>query len=250
MSIGNEEKKGAEGVIAVTRAIKLLEAFEAEDEYLSLADLSRRSEIHKTTVLRIARTLASHHYLVNREDGAWRLGPAAGWLGARYRSSFNVASEVEPVLVELTQISGESATFFVQEGDVRICLYRVESSQAVRFHIPVGQVLPLDKGSPGKVILAFTGAPDKEFDSIRRKGYYISIGERDPDVASISAPVYGAKWKLLGAISISGPSSRLPKKKLESLAEVLLTKANRLSITLGGRRPPQSMTAAMSKWHP
>ncbi len=123
MSIGNEEKKGAEGVIAVTRAIKLLEAFEAEDEYLSLADLSRRSEIHKTTVLRIARTLASHHYLVNREDGAWRLGPAAGWLGARYRSSFNVASEVEPVLVELTQISGESATFFVQEGDVRICLY-------------------------------------------------------------------------------------------------------------------------------
>ena len=86
------------GVIAVTRAIKLLEAFGVDDEYVSLVDLSRRCELHKTTVLRIARTLAAHQYLIHREDGAWRLGPAAGWLGARYQASFDVTASVEPVL--------------------------------------------------------------------------------------------------------------------------------------------------------
>lgn len=224
------------GVISVNRAIGLLEAFGVQDGYLPLAELSRRTGLHKTTVLRIARTLATHQYLVYRDDGAWRLGPASGWLGARYQASFDVTASVEPVLQELSRLSGESSTFFVREGNTRICLYRVEGPQAIRFHIRVGQVLPLERGSPGKVILAFTGTPGPEFDGIRRKGYYISLGERDTEVASVSAPVYGVNWQLLGAISISGPIARLPKKKLEAFAETLVGKANQLSIALGGKR--------------
>ncbi|TCT03417.1 IclR family transcriptional regulator [Paralcaligenes ureilyticus] len=243
-------KPDATGVIAVTRAISLLESFGVQDEYLSLAELSRRSGLHKTTVLRIARTLATHQYLVYRDDGAWRLGPAAGWLGARYQASFDVTASVEPVLQELSKLSGESSTFFVREGNTRTCLYRVEGPQAIRFHIRVGQVLPLEKGSPGKVILAFTGTPGSEFDGIRRKGYYISIGERDADVASVSAPVYGVNWQLLGAISISGPASRLTKKKLEAFVETLVGKANQLSITLGGKRGANLSGLKESRWHP
>ncbi len=246
-----DQTRDGEGVIAVSRAIALLESFQPDDEYLALTELAARCQLHKSTVLRLARTLARHRYLVQREDGAWRLGPAAGWLGARYRSSFDVSEAVEPVLQELSALSSESSTFFVREGDARICLYRVEGPQAIRFHISVGQVLPLEKGSPGKVILAFSGAPGKQFDTIRRNGCYISVGERDRDVASISAPVYGVNWKLLGAISISGPASRLTRTILKQYAETVIGKANRLSVVLGGRHKPVDMPANLrTTWHP
>src|SRR4030095_3597793 len=81
-----DESTGA--VIAVTRALRVLEAFGVNDPQLSLAELSRRTGIHKTTVLRLARTLAADNYLVQKEDGNWRLGRAAGWLGACYQATF------------------------------------------------------------------------------------------------------------------------------------------------------------------
>src|SRR3546814_16905521 len=60
--------------------------------------------------------------------------------------------------------------------------------------------LPLDLGGPGRVILAFSGEAGEPYESIRRAGYMISFGERDPEVSSISAPVYIVNWKLLGAL--------------------------------------------------
>ena len=59
-------------VIAVTRAMKVLDAFALGESHLTLAELSRRCPLHKTTALRIARTLAQSGYLVQREGGDWR----------------------------------------------------------------------------------------------------------------------------------------------------------------------------------
>ena len=71
-------------VIAVTRALAILDAFKPGEIDLTLGELARRTRLHKTTVLRIARTLGAVRYLVQMPAGSWRLGPAAGWLGARY----------------------------------------------------------------------------------------------------------------------------------------------------------------------
>src|SRR5258708_21759303 len=103
------------GVIAVTRALQRLGAFALGESHLSLAELSRRCALHKTTVLRLARTLAQSGFMVQRDDGDWRLGPAAGWLGARYQAGFDVQNVLEPALRALTQASGESAAFYVRE---------------------------------------------------------------------------------------------------------------------------------------
>ena len=149
----------AGGVVAVTRALRLLEAFGMDDAFLTLAELSRRTGMHKTTALRLARTLAAEHYLVQREDGAWRLGRAAGWLGACYQATFDVHDLVEPVLRELTVQTGESASFYVREGHLRTCLARVDGPRTIRHHVRVGLGLPLDRGAPGRVILAFSGEP-------------------------------------------------------------------------------------------
>lgn len=237
------------GVIAVTRALQLLEAFGVGEPSLSLAELSRRSGMHKTTVLRLARTLAQSGYMVQREDGEWRLGPAAGWLGARYQAGFDVNHVVEPMLRELSKATGESASFYVREGEIRACVARVEGPQAVRHHVRVGERLPLDKGAPGRVILAFSGQPGTPYEEIRRRGYHISLGEREPEVASVSAPVFGLNWRLLGSVCISGPAARLSRAKLEGYAKTVINAANQLSYALAGSRSQQTPTV-VSTWHP
>ena len=158
------------------------------------------------------RTLAQAGYMVQREDGDWRLGPSAGWLGARYQPGFDVQNVLEPALRELTQLTGESAAFYVREGSVRTCLVRVEGPQALRHHARMGERLPLDKGSPGRVILAFSGEPGEAYEEIRRRGYHWSVGEREQGVATVSAPCSGAAWASSSAesrssISIASPSA-------------------------------------------
>lgn len=237
------------GVTAVTRALALMEAFAIGESTLSLAELSRRAQMHKTTALRLARTLALSQYMVQAEDGQWRLGPAAGWLGARYQAGFDVNRVVEPTLHELVKGTGESASFYVREGDIRACVARVEGPASVRHHVRVGERLPLDRGAPGRVILAFSGAKGEPYEAIRERGYHISIGERESEVSSVAAPIFGLNWRLLGSMCISGPSSRLTKAKLEKHAKVVIRAANQLSYALAGSKSAAT-PPVLSRWHP
>jgi DNA-binding IclR family transcriptional regulator len=188
--------------------------------------------------------------MVQRDDGEWRLGPSAGWLGARYQAGFDVQNVLEPALRALTQSSGESAAFYVREGDVRTCLVRVEGPQALRHHARMGEGLPLDQGSPGRVILAFSGAPGRVYEQIRKQGYQWSIGEREPGVATVSAPVFGMNQRLLGSVCISGPESRLPPATLELLAPQVMNTARQLSYALAGNASATPAKLPPSRWHP
>ena len=242
--------EGAEGgVIAVTRALLVMEAFRIGERHLTLAELSRRTGLHNSTVLRLARTLAQAGYMVQRDEGQWRLGPAAGWLGARYQAGFDINNVVEPTLRELSSATQESASFYVREGDERACIARVEGPQAVRHHVRIGMRLPLDLGAPGRVILAFSGHPGAEYEAIRRRGYHLSMGEREPEVSSVAAPVFGLNWRLLGSMCISGPTSRLSVKLLQGHAKRVMDAANRLSYALAGERSADT-PKVVSTWHP
>ncbi|MEN9538034.1 MAG: HTH-type transcriptional regulator KipR [Pseudomonadota bacterium] len=240
------------GVVAVSRALRLLEAFGIDDAQLSLTELSRRTGMHKSTALRIARTLAQSNYVVQRDDGSWRLGRAVGWLGACYQAAFDVHDVVEPVLRELTVQTGESASFYVREGNQRTCLARVDGPRTIRHHVRVGIGLPLDLGAPGRVILAFSGQAGEPYESIRRRGFHLSLGEREPEVSSVSAPVFGLHWTLLGSVCVSGPTARMPQERLMELSQTVIQAANQLSYSLAGSQRPRSVPAAPSPttWHP
>jgi len=233
------ESESDDGVTAVRRAMRILAAFGVEDASLSLAELSRRTDCHRSTVLRLARTLAMDDYLAQRPDGTWRLARAAGWLGACYQATFNVLEVVQPVLHDLSAATGESATFYVREGKQRVCIARVEGPKSIRHHVRVGAGLPLNLGSPGRVLLAFSGESGEPYESIRRAGYMMSLGEREAEVSSISAPVYGLNWSLVGAICISGPISRLNEQVLLGHKEAILAAASQLSRSMMGVGQPK-----------
>src|SRR4051794_41982564 len=105
--------------------------------------------------------------------------------------------------------TGEPAAFYVGVGDVGVCLSRRNSPRPARHVVEEGNRLPLDAGSGGHVLMAFAGTPGERYDQIRRDGYCVSRRERDPDVAGIGAPVFGADRALAAALILPGLKSRI-----------------------------------------
>jgi len=231
------------GVTAVARAFVILNAFQSGERALTLGELARRTGLHKTTVLRIARTTAATRYLVQLDNGSWRLGPGAGWLGARYQTVFGPTDLIEPVLRELSRITGESAAFYVREGDSRSCVVRVDGPQAIRHHVRMGEMLPVNRGAIGRVLLAFSGEAGEPYDSIRRCGHHATKGERDPQVASVAVPVFGANRRLIGCVAVSGPVDRFTRKACDGHVRALRKAASQLGFELGGGLMPAGIHA-------
>jgi DNA-binding IclR family transcriptional regulator len=193
----------------------------------------------KTTVLRTARTLARSGYLAQWEDGRWRLGPAAGWLGVRYQTAFDARDVIDSMLRALTDATGETTALFVREGDSRTCVARSERPSLTRRYIRAGEKLPLDHGASGQVLLAYSGEAGEPYEQIRRRGYHVSVGERDAGMCSISTPVFGARRSLFGALCISGEVSRLGRDDLTAHLEGLIACSEALTraLSLSGTTP-------------
>lgn len=230
----SEAREGG-GVIAVDRALAVLDAFTVGDQSLALAELARRVSLSKPTVLRLAKSLARSGYLVRNDDASWRLGPKLARLGMLYQSTFRIEDYVQPALRRLAQATGESAAFYVREADVRVCLFRVDSPQSIGHHARTGDQLPLDRGAPGRVLLAFEGEPGEPYDQIRREFHYVTNGERDPQVGSIAYPVFKIGQQLVGVIAVTAPTARFTDEAVSRHLEALRATANELTRQLGGK---------------
>lgn len=222
------------GVAAVDRALSILAAFSERDEGLTLAELAQRTGLYKSTILRLASSLQRHGYVKRLADGRYFLGPTLLRLGGLYQRNLCMGDYVVPALKTLAAQCGESVSFSIREGDARVCLHRVDSAHAIRDHIREGDVLPLERGAGGRVLLAFGGADGKVFDRVREQMVVSARGERDPELGGIASPVFGVGQILLGALTVSGPLSRLDVKRMAQLEPMVLRAAASLTETLGG----------------
>ena len=218
-----------EGVAAVDRALLLLTAFRDGDRSLALGELVERTQLVKSTALRLLASLI-HFGLVQRlDDGRYALGPAIARLQSIYTASFSLEAIVLPELRELVRVTKESAVYHVRQGGARLCLYRVASPQPIRDHAQVGDLFPLDRGAGGRVISAFSGGRSAVHARIRREGYVAMVGDRTPEVAGISAPVFTASGELAGAVTLTMPSSRFDERHVGPTRAA----AGRISARLG-----------------
>lgn len=212
------------GVAAVDRALMILDCFETGHESLPLKALAEKTGLYKSTILRLAASLEKFGYLRRRRDGHFQLGPTLWRLGVQYRNRFDAAAHIRPVLKYLSEATGESASLYVRDGDARICLIRHNSSQAIRHHLDEGTRLPLNQGAAGHLIGAYTDERHPNADQIKAQGFSVSLGERDPDTASVAVPLLGASGSFFGALTISGLITRFDAKAREK-AIALATKA-------------------------
>jgi DNA-binding IclR family transcriptional regulator len=230
-------REANDGVAAVERALAILAVVEGAEQPVTLADLAARTGFYKSTILRLLSSLLSAGYVVRLHDGQYDLGPTAFRLGVAFERKNAVRHHVVPALQELVAIGTESASFHVrQDADNRLCLFRINSRHATLDRVEAGCTYPLNRGAAGHVILAFDGKRGPRYDTIRNEGICVSLGERDPSCAAIAAPVFGALGTFLGALSLSGPRERFGKPEIEQMKQQLGAAAQKLTLTLGGKR--------------
>lgn len=223
-------------VDAVERALSILDVFDERSSRLSLTEIARRTGLYPSTTLRLAGSLEYWGYLRRDPDGNFRLGPTVLRLGTLYQDSFDLGELIRPVLRNLSEESGETAAFYVREGDDRVCLYRHHSRHPLRHHIEEGVRLPLDRGAGGHVLAAYTGGDSEVHRQVRADGYRASFGERDPETAAVSVPVFGSAGAFLGALTLVGTRTRITEEAVPALVGLLKEAAAQLQEELDGRR--------------
>ena len=221
------------GVAAVDRALLLLGSFRAGDLSLTLSELAQRAGLVKSTALRLLASLAHFGLVRKLDDGRYALGPEIARLQSIYTASFSLEGVVMPVLRELVRRTKESAVYHVRQGDARLCLYRVDSPHPLRDHVQVGDLVPLDRGAGGRVLLAFSGARGAIYERIRRDKYVALVGDRSKDLAGIAAPVFKAGGGLAGSVTLTMPAARFDERFIPAVRAA----AAELTRALGGTVP-------------
>ncbi len=185
----------------VDKAVAVLRALEATGP-AGLAELQAAAGLPRATAHRLATALEQHGLVRRDPDGRFCLGLGLVALGRAAADTFPLADLARPSLDALRDETGESVQLFVRDGDRRRCVVSLQSAHGLRWIVPEGALLPLDRGSAGK---ALTGAAS-------RAGWAESVEEREPGVASVSAPVTDADGHVVAAVSLSGPLERLSRR--------------------------------------
>ncbi|MDQ4502230.1 IclR family transcriptional regulator [Sinomonas sp. ASV322] len=229
------------GVGVIDKAAMVLDALEAGPT--TLAQLVAATGLARPTVHRLALALV-HHRLVARDiQGRFVLGSRLVELASAAGEDRLIAA-AGPILVQLRDATGESAQIFRRQGDWRVCVASAERPVGLRDTIPVGTQLTMKAGSAAQVLVAWEdhdrlleGLNNARFTptvlaGVRRRGWAQSLGEREPGVASVSAPVRGPSGRVIAAVSISGPIERLTRQPGRQHAEVVCSAARLLTEAL------------------
>ena len=221
-----DENAAPGGVAAVDRALSLLAVFRTGEQALSLAQLAERTRLYKSTVLRLLASLEHSGWVLRQDDGRYAIGPAVARLHGCYAQNFSLENVVMPVLRALVLATGESAAYHVRRGSERLVLYRVDSPHPVRDHARAGDVLPLDKGAGGRVLVAFDSdlaqlakKDRNHYARLRADGFEAVVGDRHSEIAGISAPVIKADGSLAAALTLTMPAHRYEPRYIKNVLE-------------------------------
>ena len=230
-------------VASVARALRVLKAFADHPGGISLTRLSAELGYGKASLSKIMSTLEREGFV--RRDGAghfhltWRLLA----LAFGHAQRVGISGVCMPVLQSLADETDELVQLAVIEADHVLFVAKAEGpGHSLRLLPLVGVVAPTHATASGKVWLA--SLPDDraldvmrrqglarvtsrtitsrarllaELRSVRRDGYAITDGELDEGGRAIAAPIVH-RGRVVGAIAVSGPSSRLPLPRLRRLA--------------------------------
>jgi IclR family KDG regulon transcriptional repressor len=235
-------------VRAAERALDILLCFTSATE-LSLTEISKRTTLNKSTVHRLLTSIESKGFLIrDPETEKYRLGFRVWELSAHLTRSDDPAIILLPELQRLCDGVGETISLYVRDGKERIRVQAVESTQTIRRIAPIGVRLPLAVGASSKVLVAYAEPevqetiiydpswPEsvdreryiKQLNEIREIGYATSIEERELGTSAVSAPIFGRSGKLVAALAISGPASRLTLEKMKENTPFLIESASRM----------------------
>jgi DNA-binding IclR family transcriptional regulator len=246
-------------VDAAAKALELLSTFSFREPRMSLADLAGRTGIPRATAFRLLLTLEQSGFLT-KVHGAYQLGIKCFVLGNIVAGGLDFRETAHPHLVALRDATRETTQVAILDHWQVVYLERILSPLPVGFmRARAGAILPAYCTALGKTLLAFRPVSDvaawaakqtfpaitpltitsakrllKELDVIRERGYGLDDEEREIGVHCIAAPIRNHTGDVVGAISVAGPSDRMPRPLAGSeMAEAVVRAARAISIDLG-----------------
>ena len=245
---------------SLDRAVAVLNSFTPERAQLGVTEIARLTGLTRGTAHRIVANLESHQLLQRVQPGnRYALGPGLLRLAHSARVRINLQECAGPIMTRLRDETNETVGLHVVDGRFfRVVIDQVESRHSIRrTYTNLGESIPIHQGAPGKVILAhlpgdvqqqilsgpLEAATDntivdpellkRELESVLDKGFAISLAERVPEVFTIAVPVFDYGESVVASLSVTGPSSRVNKKRLLEFAPHALKAAKDLSLMLG-----------------
>lgn len=247
---------------SVANSIRLLTSFSGDEEELGITTLATRLRLAKSTVHRLAATLAAAGFLEqNAQTGKYRLGVALFELGALVRRRMDVANEARPKLRELLEKTGETVQLGIVDHYSVLYVYEMESPRAIRMAAAVGGRAPLHCTAVGKVLLAFqppeylrqvidrglTAYTPKTvtrrealtalLEEVRLREHAIDDEESEGGLRAIAAPVRNHNGVVIAALGLAAPVQRMSKKVMQSCVPTVIETANAVSARLGYVQP-------------
>jgi len=250
---------------SVGTAIQLLKAFSEEQVDIGISELSRRLGVAKSTVHRLAATLAAEGLLEqDRETEKYRLGIALFRLGALVRRRMDISSQGRPYLYELREKTNETVHLAILDGTEIMYVYNLESTQAIRMRSDLGVRKPAYCTAEGQAILAFQ--PQNVVDAViaqglsprtpqtitdpaklikalavvRQRGCAIEDEESEIGMRGISAPIHNDAGEVVDSVGLAGPVTRLSKKAIAAFVPHVIETADLVSRRLGYRSPARA----------
>ena len=211
------------GVGVLDKAVLVLESLEAGP--LTLNDLAHTSSLPRATAYRLAVALEKHGLAARDAEGRFRLGDRLADLGRAAEGGQRLSAAAAPALAALRDETSESTQLYIADGDRRVCVAATESPHSLRTIVAVGAALPMDRGSAAK---ALAGDPAR-----LTRGWAQSVEEREPGVASVSAPVR-LDGRVVAAVSVSGPIERTTRQPGRRYGPAVVEAARSIERALAG----------------
>jgi IclR family KDG regulon transcriptional repressor len=237
------------------KGLQILEALAASPRPLGITDLSKSLKMNKSNVHRLVKSLCTLNYLTQNSDRSYRPSLKLWKLGSAVMSHDNLSRLCAGEMSRLAQKTAETINLSVLDGLQTLYIDKIDSAQSVRTYTERGGNGPLHCVATGKVLLAYSydalrgpvskilekhtpktiisiKALDAEMAEIRKVGYAINTGEYSIDAGGIAAPIFDPEGKILAAIGVSGPLSRLNRQKLKDLAGSVIQAAKSVSAAI------------------
>lgn len=240
-------------VQTVDRALLLLLAFERDGEELGVTELASRLGVHKSTASRLAATLEARGFLERSERDAFRLGAELARLGRLALRGRDLVDLARAAMVELAETTGETVNLAVAEQNEVVNVAQVDGRHMVGIGSWTGRRTPPHCTANGKVLLTWAGSPEPdrfeaftdrtivsraelaaEVERVRARGWATAVSEIEEGLHAVAAPVVDSDGRCVAALSVSGPSYRMPEERLAELGRTCLAAACAIGVLLDG----------------
>ena len=245
----------AQPLLVLRKVSEILNCFSLELPEPTLQQIVRETGLPSSTCQRLVQNMVREGFL-DRDGDRYRIGLRLVQWATPGTFGLDVVRLVHPFLQELRDRTGETACLYMRDGAYRTVVAVAETRHVVMRPFLVGQVMPIHAGAPGKIFLAFdpearqaiedteltrytSATPDTwekldtQVSNAKADGFYAAFGERNPDVGSISAPVFNHSGRLAAVLGVGFPTQRVGPDDVGRLGPAVAEAAKAASAALG-----------------